>query len=109
MDERYVVPARVLAGGCAPVSGICLVCGLSSRCQPLEKCYRAVAPLEPENAESILATCGRFTQTLTCVRFTTYKMDPDPPPAVSWSDYEGISASELAKALESDASRGTVR
>ena len=33
----------------------------------------------------------------------------DPPPAVSWSDYEGISASELAKALESDASMGTVR
>ena len=60
MDERYVVPARVLAGGCAPVSGICLVCGLSSRCQPLEKCYRAVAPLEPENAESILGDVWPF-------------------------------------------------
>ena len=34
----------------------------------------------------------------------TYKMAPDSPPAVSWSDYEGIAALELAKALESDAS-----
>ena len=34
----------------------------------------------------------------------TYKMAPDPPPVVSWSDYKGIAASEIAKALESNAS-----
>ena len=34
----------------------------------------------------------------------TYKMVLDPPPAVAWADYKGIAASEIAKALEFDAS-----
>ena len=33
----------------------------------------------------------------------TYKMAPDPPLAVSWSDYKDIAESEFAKALEAEA------